>query len=230
MMEKLRQWTGMSTANPTQQQQQQQARGNANAEERKAHLILKQQNELAMQEARLEAVNQRLQIATAQKKPNVMKQCIQERNALQQQIQMLAGQLRNLEETNALVAKAETQLEQVRLMESGAIELEHIQKETENINAEDIIDKYKESAIQTREFGSLLATPFDITAGYDDTDPETGLDADDEVQMLLERQADEAAASLPHVVHTMTSQSSEPSSVRVSNTKAQLRRGGKEDY
>jgi hypothetical protein len=190
MMDRVRGWIGLSTSSANSAT----TSSNEDVAEKREMLMERQRQQLMIDCARLEDVETKLNSAVKSGKSAEAKRLIQERNKLQQAVRLQQGKINNLIGTQSVLATADENLLQAELMRDGAKELTHIQKQTEAIDLDGVVDLYRDATQQTHNFSQRLADPFDDMNGLECD--ETGLDIDDELQMLMQQAADEKAAQL----------------------------------
>lgn len=223
MMDRMRGWIGMAPASTTDQQASSYGVGGGDRGQRQNLLLERQRQQLMIDEARLEDVQANLGAAVKAGRSVEAKRLIQERNQLQHGIQLQKGKINNLVGTQSVLATADENLVQAELMKDGAKELEVIQKRTEEIDLDDVVDRYRDATQQTKQFSQRLADPFDDgMEAYESH--ETGMDVDTELEMLMQQAADEKTAELdsissipPMTSHPTKPQQSHQTSTRVRN-------------
>lgn len=189
-METFRSWIGMPSAGGVKATSKQ---TNQDLSERQNVLLRRQQQQLQIDQANLEDTIERMNAAVKAGHGQEAKRHMQERNRLQQSIRMQQGKIDNLMGTQSILANADENLLQAEIMKHGAVELEELQKQTEAIDIDSIMDTLQDGHAQTFDYSSRLATPFHANQ-YGGTSEETGMAVDDELELLMQQAADEKVA------------------------------------
>lgn len=123
-----------------------------------------------------------------------LKELLTRRDALASKIGMTRGQLDNQLAASETIGRAEANRDQVLLYQQAAGRLTQIQKETDRLDLDDILDMYQEGSVMTKEHSSRLAQPLDGSSAMIDEDV-----VDAEVQALLDRAAEERRLMMPDI-------------------------------
>lgn len=112
---------------------------------------------------------------------------------LQIELKQLDGKIANMRSTQDTISTAEANHQQALMMRDGASKLSAIQKQTEKIDLDDIVDTYQDAAQLNVEHSDRLSTPIfnnsgSVYGGQFDND------VDDEVTRLLAQASDEQVA------------------------------------
>lgn len=203
----MRGWIGLSTSSQTTSSSQQSLE---DVGEKRARLLQRQQQQLMIEQAKLEDVQEKISVAVKQGKSLEAKRLLQERNQIQKNIQLQEGKINNLHKTHSIVATTDENLILAELMSDGAQELDHIQQKTEAVDLENVVEKYREASSQTLSFSERLADPLDSFSQYALESPDTGLDVDEELELLMQQAADEKTAGLDSIPTPKQTQHAEP--------------------
>lgn len=165
----------------------------ANLEERQDILLKRQQQQLQIDQANLEDTVERMTACIKAGRSAEAKRHMQDRNRLEQNIRIQQGKIENLMGTQSILANADENLTQAEIMKHGAGELAQLQKQTEAIDIDDVMDTLQDGHSQTSDYSARLAAPFHANR-YGGESEETGMAVDDELELLMQQAADERLA------------------------------------
>jgi len=157
------------------------------ASEDAAALLRTQRIRLKQKEAELQTISEELSDALDAGDAAKQRIKLQRKRDLEAELRQLRGKIANQSSVADTLATADADLQQARVLHSGAKQLENIVKQTEQMDIDDIVDTYQENAKMSHQFGSRLSEPlFSSSAAGDDVDAE---DIDDELARMQEAAA-----------------------------------------
>lgn len=192
----FRSWIGLPSEDQNNNTQQPQSvLENTSIEERQASLLKKQRLDLKKNRAELAEVNADLQAAIDAGDQPEAKRLLTRARVLKREIDLLQGQVANVEAAQRTLTAAQTNKEQALLMRDGANRLAQHVQEAERIDVDDIVDTFQDGAQQTHEMSSRLSeplVPMDVYALN-----EEGEGIDEELERMMLRNADAKTVGMP---------------------------------
>lgn len=190
-MDRLRSLIGLGDPPAAAAGQQQQPL--RNADDSRARLIRKFELQIeALHEEDFELEERAAAEAAAGKRAAVAR-TLQRRKAISVEISDCEGKLANQRSIGSTLGQADSNHEQALLMQDASTKLGALNKNAERIDLNEVVDKYRDAAADTRDYSKRLAEPL-YPIGEDVEDPE---ELDAEVEALMQRAADETRLAMP---------------------------------
>jgi hypothetical protein len=219
-MDKLRSWVGMvSPASASGGvRSPMPALSAEEAEQKRSALIRTKRLELESLEEEAKEIEQDIADAARDGKAKKLKELLTRRDAIAAEKALVRGQLDNQLAASKTIGRAESNRDQALLYQQAAGRLTEIQKETDRLDLDEILDNYQEGSSVTKEHSDRLARPLESNTIVDEDV------VDDEVQALIDRAAEERRLTMPDPVTTKP----QPASPTVQLRQRKLHLGGVE--